>query len=77
MNLGPTCKRCGEEYSLPNGFEPTDFCNLCAHIIAGTAVKALERIYGLTHHKRTSGIAMAMQDIAHEALSELRKAVET
>lgn len=27
----PTCERCGEEYTLEYGCEPTRYCNECAH----------------------------------------------
>lgn len=40
----PTCKKCEAEYSLRDGYEPTDYCDECAQAIAVELREALEDI---------------------------------
>lgn len=40
MNEPPVCKKCEEEYSLRDGYEPTDYCDSCAHeVVQDLALK--------------------------------------
>jgi hypothetical protein len=31
MDEPPVCARCKEEYLCPDGYDPTKYCNSCAH----------------------------------------------
>lgn len=40
----PTCKKCEAEYSLRDGYEPSDYCDECAQELAVKFRSALEEI---------------------------------
>jgi hypothetical protein len=40
----PTCKKCGDEYHLPDGYDATDYCNPCAQELVVELLAALEDI---------------------------------
>ena len=40
----PTCKKCGDEYHLPDGYDATEYCNPCAQELAVELLSALEDI---------------------------------
>ena len=40
----PTCKRCGDDYELRFGEEPTEFCDRCAHLVIDELKERLETL---------------------------------
>jgi hypothetical protein len=38
----PTCVKCGAEYSMPEGYEATAWCNPCAQELVPELLEALE-----------------------------------
>jgi hypothetical protein len=43
-NEPPTCIKCGDEYSLNDGCDVTDYCDLCAQEVAADLRGVLETI---------------------------------
>lgn len=62
------CQRCGRFYDLREGQEPTPLCDECAQAEWAIFRRALERILEFPVHSEPVGGAMAMKDIAHDAL---------
>lgn len=40
-NDPPTCIKCGDEFTVPGGYEVTDYCNPCAQEVASDLLEAL------------------------------------
>ncbi len=43
----PTCKKCGDEYYLPDGYEATEWCDPCAQELVPELLEALKALVQL------------------------------
>lgn len=66
--MDPTCKRCGNEYRLREGCEPSEFCDPCAHIVADSA-------FQLTQLPNVENRCGAWRDV-NDAVAHLCKSVK-
>jgi uncharacterized Zn ribbon protein len=78
----PTCIKCGDEYSLHDGFEVTDYCDPCAQELVPELVAAceagLDEVIGLQAYLTTCerSVILANVDTLTYKMNEVRVKIE-
>lgn len=68
----PICIKCGNDYFLKDGYDATDYCNLCAQEVAADLLEVLQRIRKRLKHVPAKGKACTLC-IAESAVRRARQ----
>jgi hypothetical protein len=73
----PTCNKCGDEFTVPDGYEVTDYCNPCAQELVPELLTVLEAIVTSANNGNEPGrtwimVAGGLIDSAEAAIKKAK-----